>query len=105
MKQLSFKIPDSDLEFLKWWSNKTAEPMSSIYRNITLELFREWKITALLKEYSSGSIGFKQFCRLGNLSFQQATLLFEKHDIEPPISGLMDDYTAKTASKLNQLKE
>lgn len=100
MKQISFKLPDPELEFLKWWSEKNAEPISSVYRNATLESFRSWKIEKLLMEYQKGSIGFKRLCRLGNLTFQETTLLLQEHNIDPPISEIIDDYTSKVRDTL-----
>ena len=102
MKQISFKLPDPELEFLKWWSEKNAEPVSSIYRNVTLESFRIWKIEKLMPEYQKGSIGFKRFCYLSNLTFQQATLLFQENNIEPPISDVIDNYTNNSRESLTE---
>ena len=95
MGQLSFKIPDEEMQFLKWVSEKTAQPISSIYRSATFEAFQQWKLNILLEEYRKGVIGFKQFCNLGNLSFSQGTILLQKHEIDPPIAELIDDYTSK----------
>ncbi|OLS19224.1 MAG: hypothetical protein HeimC3_46550 [Candidatus Heimdallarchaeota archaeon LC_3] len=100
MAQISFKIPDEEMKFLYWWSKKSGNPISSIYRNITLDLFKEWKIEVLLKEYQKGIIGFKQFCNLSGMSFNEASLLMQTEDIEPPISALIDEYTSKIREKL-----
>ncbi len=100
MAQLSFKIPDNEIIFLKWLSEKTAEPVSSIYRKATLKAFREWKLDYLLNEYQKGAIGFKTLCKLANLSFNEGVLLLEEKDIEPPISKLLDEYSSTVREKL-----
>lgn len=102
MGQISFKISDSEKDFLEWVSQRTAQPVSTIYRNATLESFQEWKINFLLKEYQTGNIGIKQFIRLANISFNQANLLFQKFNIEPPISEIIDDYTTNLRETINQ---
>ncbi len=101
MPQINLKIPDNEKEFLEWYSEKSAEPISSIYRNATLESFRQWKISILISEYQKGSIRFKQLCDLGNISFEEGTLLLQKMDIEPPISAIIDEYTSKTRKKID----
>jgi len=100
MKQISFKLPDSEVLFLKWWGEKNAEPISGIYRNATLESFRSWKTNVLLKEYGQGRIGFKQFCALGNLTFPEASRLIEQLKVEPAISEEMDNYTNQISEKI-----
>jgi predicted HTH domain antitoxin len=106
MTQINFKIPEKEKDFLLWYSEQHSEPISSIYRNATLESFREWKTSVLISEYQKGSIGFKQFCTLANLSFEEATLIFQKLDIEPPISSVIDDYTdeVRNHTKLDKFK-
>jgi len=101
MTQINFKIPEKEKDFLEWYSEKNAEPISSIYRNATLESFRQWKISILLGEYQKGSIRFKQLCALGNISFEEGTLLLQKMDIEPPISAIIDEYTTETRKKID----
>lgn len=107
MSQISFKIPSSEKEFLKWWSDLQAEPMSSVYRNATLEAFRQWKKEILLNEYKKGTISFKKFCNIGNYSFEEATLLFQNEIIEPPISKIIDEYTGniRKSIKLNNYRK
>ena len=100
MSQISFKIPDSEIIFLRWFADKSSQPVSSIYRNATLDSFREWKISLLLSEYQKGSLGFKSMCKLGNLTFNQGVLLLEQNNIEPPISKLIDEYSSAVRDKL-----
>lgn len=100
MAQISFKIPDAELDFLQWLSKKTSNPVSSIYRNATLDAFREWKLFILLKEYQDGSLGFKELCKLGNITLNQGALLLEQRNIEPPISELVDVYSSKIRDHL-----
>ena len=101
MPQINFKIPEKEKDFLEWYSEKNAEPISSIYRNATLESFRQWKISILISEYQKGSIRFKQLCNLASFSFEEATLLLQKMDIEPPISAIIDEYTTETRMKID----
>ena len=103
MKQLTFKISKNDHEFLAWYSEKTAQSKSSIYRDVTLKEFHVWKVAILLEEYTKGAIGFKQLCKLGNLTFQEASRMLEESKIEPPISSIMDEYTSRVAE--NYIKE
>ncbi len=100
MGQISFKLPEEEMEFLRWMAKQSAQPVSSIYRNVTLEAFREWKIQALLKEYQKGTIGLKELCRIGNFSFRECSLLLEKNNIEPPITALMDLKSALQRDRL-----
>src|SRR3990172_6867165 len=74
--------------------------MDSIYRDSTLEYFRNWKHQYLLREYQKGNIGIKHLCKLGNLTLHQAAQLLEKNDIEPPISEFMEEYTERVAKEL-----
>lgn len=104
MTEINFQIAEKEKAFLKWYSEKNAEPISSIYRNATLESFRQWKISILLGEYQKGSIRFKQLCDLANITFQEGTLLLEKLDIEPPISVLIDEYTTETRKQIDLSK-
>lgn len=104
MTQINFKIPEKEKAFLEWYSDKNAEPISSIYRNATLESFREWKISVLINEYQKGSIRFKQLCDLASLTFEEATLLLQKMNIEPPISAIIDEYTTEKAKEISLSK-
>lgn len=104
MTQINFKIPEDEKAFLEWYSEQNAEPISSIYRKATLEPFREWKISILIAEYKKASIRFKQLCDLANLTFEEATLILQKMDIEPPISSIIDDYTTETRNKIELSK-
>ena len=56
MTQINFKIPEKEKAFLDWYSEKNAEPISSIYRNATLESFRQWKISILSRENEDGDV-------------------------------------------------
>ncbi len=98
MKQIAFKLPDEEIEFLDWYSKKTGTPKGSFYRQLTLNEFKKEKLKLLLNEYSSGSIGFKKMCNLGNISFSEGMLLLEKEQIEPPIPSIIDEYTEKVTT-------
>ena len=65
-----------------------------------MTIFQEWKMSILLKEYSNGSIGFKQFCKLSGMTIPEGILFFEKVHIEPPISEIIDNYTDKIRESL-----
>ena len=100
MGQISFKISDAEKEFLEWVAKRTAQPVSTIYRNATLESFQDWKLNYLLKEYQNGNIGLKQFTKLAHINFNQAILYLQKFNIEPPISEIIDDYTTNLAETI-----
>ena len=70
------------------------------YRNVTFDLYLEWKLEILLKEYQKGTIGFKELCRLFSKSFQAVSLILQERDIEPAISEIMDEYTSKIRDSL-----
>ncbi len=93
MNPITFKIPDREMQFLKWMSQKTGTPVSSIYRNNTLESFQQWKISVLLKEYEKGAIGFKNFCFLANITLLQGMIVIEEQGIEPVMPSAIDEYT------------
>lgn len=99
MAILTFKIPENEKKFLDWWSQKSGEASSSIYRNVTIEIFKKWKIDMLIIEYSKGSIGFKKFSNLAGMSFNETSLLLQKENIEAPISDLIDEYTSHVRDK------
>ncbi len=100
MDQINFKISDTEKEFLEWVAKRTAQSVSTIYRNATLDSFQDWKINYLLKEYQNGSIGLKQFTKLANINFNQAILYLQEFNIEPPISEIIDDYTTNLAENI-----
>ena len=100
MTQITFRLPPSEMEFLHWYSEKTSQPISTIYRKVTFDSFLEWKTELLLEEYKRGSLGVKAFCRLGNLTFHEAILLLQEKSVEPPITELMDLYTSEARKKL-----
>jgi len=100
MSQLSFKFPEKEIAFLKWYSEKTSEPLGTIYRKITLEYFIEWKKTQLIEAYLSGSIGIKQLATLGGMSFHECLLLLKKNNIDPPYNELLDTHSAQVMEEL-----
>ncbi len=100
MSQVSFKLPSEEMKFLRWYSEKKAVSMSVLYKEVTLDSFKQWKLQTLLDLYAKGTIGFKQLCNLGGISFQEGLLLIENADIEPPISETVDQYTDSVRDKL-----
>ncbi|MCY3412048.1 MAG: hypothetical protein INQ03_10495 [Candidatus Heimdallarchaeota archaeon] len=100
MAQISFKIPKEEHEFLKWYASQTSNSISVIYREATIERFKEWKIGTLLDLYAKGTIGFKQLCSIGNISLQEGLILLEKHNIEPPIPQTVDEHTESVLDKI-----
>ncbi len=100
MGQISFRIPEEEMVFLKWLSEKTAQPVSSIFRNAILEYFQEWKNNYLLREYQKGNIGFKQMCNLGGISFHRGLILLEENNVEPPITEIIDNWTSQVREKM-----
>ena len=95
MTQISLKLPPEDLEFLEWYTKKTSTPKASLYRDITLETFREWKQNFLLKEYINGDVTIKEFCKLANISMFKAMSLIENTTLEPNIPDIIDEYSTK----------
>ena len=95
MSQLSFKFPEKELSFLKWYSKKTSEPLGTIYRKVTLEHFIHWKKTVLIEAYLNGSIGIKQFTNLGGMTYHECLLLLKQNNIEPPYNELLDMHSAQ----------
>ncbi len=100
MAQISFKVPDEELVFLKWYSESTSNSISTIYREITLDTFRNWKLDILCEKYSAGTIGFKQLCKLANISYTRGLLVIEERALEPPISEMTDNYTEMVTDRL-----
>lgn len=100
MPQITFRLPEDEKEFLKWYAEKTAQPISTVYRNVTMEYYQKWKEELLLEEYKKGSINIKKFCTLTNKSFHETLLLLEKKEIEPPITKVMDEYTSTVRKKI-----
>lgn len=100
MAQISFKIPDKELDFLKWYSKMTSHSVSTIYRDVTLDNFKEWKLGVLSSLYGKGTIGFKHLCTLGNITLQEGMLLIEMKKIDPPISEKVDLHTEEVTRKI-----
>lgn len=100
MPQITFRLPDSEKEFLKWYAEKTAQPISTVYRNATMDYYHKWKEQLLLEEYEKGTISIKSFSDLTHKTFHETILLLEKKGIEPPISQAMDEYTSTIRKKL-----
>ncbi|MCK4849174.1 MAG: hypothetical protein KAT16_09125 [Candidatus Heimdallarchaeota archaeon] len=99
---MSFKFPDAEIKFLKWYSKKTAEPLGSIYRKVTLDHFINWKKMVLINTYTSGSIGIKQLANLGGMTFNECLLLLKQNNIDPPYNELLDIHSAKVVEELYQ---
>ena len=99
MSQLSFKFPEKELSFLKWYSEKTSEPLGTIYRKVTLEHFIHWKKTVLIEAYLNGSIGIKQFANLGGMTFNECFLLLKHYNIDPPYNELLDIHSAQVVEE------
>ncbi len=100
MGQISFKISEKDLKFLRWYAEKHSTPLSSLYREITLDFYHNWRINTLIELYKNGEIGFKDLCNNGNLTFTEGMLLLQERKIEPPISIGMDKHTSNIRDDL-----
>jgi len=100
MGQITFKMPDEEIEFLKYVSKQNGSAFSSIYRDKTITYYKQWKIEYLLTEYERGSIGFKTFCRLGNLSPLEGMIAIENSNIDPKVPEIIDEYTSKKRGEL-----
>ena len=77
MGQLSIKLPDEEIAFLDWYTKRHASPKASVYRDVTIEHFRQWKQNILLNDYMKGQISIKEFCALANVTFFRAMVLIE----------------------------
>jgi len=93
--QISLKLPREDLEFLEWYTKKHATPKATLYRDITIEYFREWKQNYLLNYYMKGDVSIKTFCKLANISMLKAMSLIEESDLEPFFPKLLDEHSEK----------
>ena len=101
MKQITMRMSDEDIEILTLASEKINSPVSSLYRQITSEVFNEWKYDKLFQFYSEGKIGLKKLFKLSKMTFGELLLELEKRDIEPPITKEMDEYTKKIRDSLD----
>ncbi|MHA2364589.1 MAG: hypothetical protein ACXAC7_11585 [Candidatus Hodarchaeales archaeon] len=104
MNQLSIKLPQAEMDFLEWYNKKHATPKATLYRDVTLNAFKKWKHETLLTAYMKGEINFKEFCRLGNMSFLEGMIFVEDSEIEPVIPQIIDEYTQKVTDE-NILKK
>ena len=102
MSQLSFQFTEKEMKFLKWYSKKTAEPLGTIYRKVTLDQFINWKQTVLLDAYTSGTIGIKQFTNIGGMTFNECLLLLKQNNVDPPYNELLDIHSAQVIETLYQ---
>jgi hypothetical protein len=93
MDQISIKLPKSEMDFLDWYTKKHAIPKASLYRDITLETFRQWKRNQLLTSFMKGEISIKIFCHLADFSFFEAMVFIEESGIEPDIPSIITEYT------------
>jgi hypothetical protein len=100
MGQISFKLSEDDMEFLKWYASENSSSVSSLYRDITLETYHQWRLSVLLDIYQKGSIGFKKMCRLAKISLTEGMIEIQKRQIEPPITDSMDEHTSSVRDKL-----
>lgn len=100
MGQISFKIPNEEIEFLKLVAIRNGSAVSSIYRDRTLDHFKQWKLDYLLAEFEKGSIGFKLFCKLGNLTPLEGLITIETSNIDPQMPALIDEHTSKIRKEL-----
>ena len=105
MEQLGIKLPKAEMDFLEWFSKEYATPKATIYRDKTLEAFKKWKRGFLLDLYIKGSISFKKFCALGNISFLEGMNIIEKSNTEPIIPASVDEYTSKVTENNIQEKD
>ncbi len=101
MSQISLRLPEEDVKFLTWISKRRAIPMTTLYREVTHEAFRQWKLETILKEYSSGVIGLKKAWQLSGMTFPEFLYVLEKSEIEPPHTELMELKSEEHIQKLD----
>lgn len=103
MNQLGIKLPKEDLEFLEWYSNQFATPKATLYRDKTLQAFREWKIHFLLNQYFEGKLGFKRFCNLASITLIEGMQLVQEANGSPVTPEILDNYTnERTKENISQ---
>jgi predicted HTH domain antitoxin len=100
MGTITFKLGEEELEFLNWYSKRTSTPVGSLYRSITIDQFRQWKLKQLIEAYKTGEIGFKRMCDLGGITLTQGMLILQQQNIDPPVPEALDDYTLAVALDL-----
>ncbi len=103
MGEISFKIPNEEEEFLRWYTKLVGSQMGTVFREATLDAFRNWKREVLLNLYAEGKIGMLELCKRGNLTLSEAFMLIEEAGVEPPITEEMDRHTSRTRDEI--LKE
>ena len=104
MDQISIKLSSSEMEFLEWYSKKHAIAKASLYRDVTLDTFRQWKRNQLLTSFLKGEITIKMFCRLADFSIFEAMVFIENSGLEPDIPSIINEYT-NTLTEENIKKE
>ena len=77
MDQISIKLPKSEMDFLDWYTKKHAIAKASLYRDVTLDTFRQWKRDQLLTSFLKGEITIKSFCHLADFSIFEAMSLLK----------------------------
>jgi hypothetical protein len=93
MDQISIKLPKSEMDFLDWYTKKHTIAKATLYRDITLDTFRQWKRNQLLNSFMKGEISIKTFCHLSDFSFFEAMVFIEESGIEPDFPSIITDYT------------
>ena len=93
MDQISIKLPKSEMDFLDWYTKKHPIAKASLYRDITLDTFRQWKRDQLLTSFLKGEINIKTFCHLADFSIFEAMVFIENSGLEPDIPSIINDYT------------
>ena len=104
MNQIGIKLPKDDLKFLEWYSSQFATPKATLYRDKTLQAFREWKVKFLVNQHLEGKMGFKQFCNLANISLIEGMQLIQDADQTPLTPEILDDYTLQQTEQNIQNK-
>ena len=95
MDQISIKLPKSEMDFLDWYTKKHAIAKASLYRDITLDTFRQWKRDQLLTSFLKGEISIKTFCYLADFSIFEAMVFIENGGLESDIPSIINEYTNK----------
>ena len=68
MDQIRIKFLKSEMVFLDWYTKKHPLAKASLYRDNTLDTFRQWKRDQLLTSFLKGEINVKTFCHLVDFS-------------------------------------
>jgi hypothetical protein len=99
LTQINIKIDDEIDKILEELSNQEGKSKSKIVKEFFILGIREKIIPKLLELYAQGKISLKKLIKLAPIPPAEVFTLIAKHDIEPPFSPELDEYTDKVATE------